>query len=154
MDNYDSDSDSYINIDKLVQSQKIYQIQIENTQLIIKCVGSASSASDITIKENFGNKSQLSLFTCIYAENELLTSSNFTFLPLIKLINTENKVTTYSIAVKLNCKIIFDTIIDQFDIYFVYNEKNQDKIEHKLLNPTINSTNIVEQIITLMSNII
>jgi hypothetical protein len=149
IDETDKTDETYINVEEMIKTtlKNIYQIQLNNDNLIIKHVGKSSEIPDIIIKENFGNNKNLNLYSCIYSTNEFdimkTTNNKDNFLPIIKLIEkgeTENNI--YSICVKLNTDIKFNEIITEFDIYLTFITKNY--VNNILIEKNINSENIIE----------
>jgi hypothetical protein len=149
-----SEEETFVNVDEILKSslKKIFQIQINENSLFIKHIGMGSDVPDIIIKEDFGKKSNLNLYNCIYTETDLIDKvDNTHFLPIMKLVeksNDFNKI--YSISVKLNQDIVLDNTIDNFDIYLTY-MVTKDFFEHIKLDKDINSQNIIEK---LFENII
>ena len=151
-----SDTDDYINIEELIENKhQLYQIQLNNNELIIKNIGIGSSSPDLIIKENFGKNNNLSIYNCIITENEFNFESfkleNELFYPIIKLIEIKEitEISTYCLAIKLFSKIKYDTKITTFDNYFVYSNNNNKLLKYIKLEKNINSTNIIE---ILMNN--
>jgi hypothetical protein len=148
----DSDSDEYINVESIMESlkQNIYQIQLDKEEVFIKKIGVGDSAPDVIIKEDFGLNNELSLYNCVYLENELNTIGNNTyFYPIIKLIDNikNDKVITSSIAIKFKENLSIDTKINNFDLYFVKNIVSDDFIKVLGLEKDVFSENIIEKII-------
>ena len=160
-----SDSDEYIDVDEIISRDlnnklDIYQIQLYDNNIIIKNIGKEDYAPDIIIKENFGPNNSYSLYSCIYTEEELFKIdliNNDTFFPIIKLgvKQDEENITTYSIAVKFNNVSVLKEQVEQeitdFNVFLVYNKKNEEKINVQHLDKNINSGNIVETLIVLSS---
>jgi hypothetical protein len=157
--NSDSDSD-YINIENLMEKsvENIYQIQINNQNLIIKLIGTGSQPPDMIIKENFGIGNKMSLYSCLYGETELTKLKNSNkenvnlYIPIVKLINQlDNEI--YSISVNINN---FDNTMQQtedFDIYFTYGKISNQQFNFKKLDKNINPSNIVEIVLENIINL-
>ena len=152
--NSDSDSDDYIDLSTNIEtnSEHIFQFNLNDNILILKHIGKCTKAPDIIIKENFGPESNMSLYNCVYTHNELiLKDSNELFFPLVKLIignNIDNQVIiTTCIAIKLYQPIVFDKLIDNWDLYWVKNKSNEEYIKTFKLEKNINLSNMVEKII-------
>jgi len=158
-----SDSDEYIDVDEIISRDlnnklDIYQIQLYDNNIIIKNIGKENYAPDIIIKENFGPNNSYSLYSCIYTEDELFQISlinNDTFFPIIKLgvKQDEHNITTFSIAVKFNNVSVLKEQVEQeisdFNVFLVYNKKNEEKVHARELDKNINSGNIIETLIEL-----
>lgn len=125
--------------------------------------------------ENFGPKTNMSLYNCLYSHNELesitkikletqddnkkIIQTNLNnkdknleqsklFFPIIKLVVKESDNTIISsIAVKLEQEIVFDSKINEWSLYWVSNSNKSDYIKTLKLEKNINSTNILEKII-------
>ena len=159
MDNTDSDSDEYIDINSNVEInlEDIYQFIINNEKLELNHIGKFSKAPDIIIKENFGKDSNMNLYSCVYTYNELMLESNQLYFPLVKLIikNKLNVITT-SIIIKLNKNIIINNlinnIIDEWELYWLENKSDLENIKIYKIEKNINSTNIIEKIIEYSIN--
>jgi hypothetical protein len=94
----ESDSDKYVDLEEIIKEQdkdknNIYQIQLSSDEMMIKLVGKKFYVPDVIIMENFGPDNKLSLYSCLYEENDfnLKTESGLNdtknFLhPLLKLI--------------------------------------------------------------------
>jgi len=147
-------SDDFINVEDLIEKsvENIYQLQIKNHILEIKHIGTGSSPPDMIIKENFGLDNKMSLYSCLYSENDLFqlhnskTKNNDIYIPIIKLINNLD-MEIYSISVNIHQ---FDTTIqqtDNFDIFFTYAQISNPQFNSKKLDKNINPSNIVEVII-------
>jgi hypothetical protein len=141
--------EGYININNLInQTNKIYQIQLNNNFCIIKNIGKAESPPDIIIKENFGNNNNLSLYSCVYNNNEII--NNKIMYPIIKLINKEkDNEYTSSIGIKFIEKIDLEKNLKDFELYFVKNLEKSEFIINLKINEEINKDNIIEKIIEL-----
>jgi hypothetical protein len=177
-----TDSDEYVDLIDMVKDETldIYQFQINMDKLILKLIGKSSIPHDIIIKENFGPNSSMSLYNCIYTNEELdLFNQNETnksngenidcsediltdlFFPIIKLVkvlnniqddNIENKQVNFvisSIAIKLKQNIVLDKEINEWELYWVQNEKNNDNIKTLKLEKNINTENILEKLLEL-----
>jgi hypothetical protein len=150
--------EEYINVENVLKNtqKKIYQLQLDNNKIKTKHIGFGSECPDIIIKENFGKNNNLNLYNCIYQEDELneyINNSTKTdhLFPLIRLVKNDNNIIMiYSIVIKFNEVINYDNDIKLFEIYFVYNKKNNEIINKKLLYD-INPDNIIEK---LLENII
>jgi hypothetical protein len=154
--NYDTDTDTnsendYINIEDCISSfqEKIYQIQINNDELAIKNIGYGSTPPDIIIEENFGPKNNMSLYSCVYSEEELLNYDNEKLLPIIKLhIKNDDDIQITSIVVKIN-NLEYNIKINDFSLHFIKHIQNQNNFISVVIDKNINSLNIVEKIIEL-----
>ena len=79
-----SDSDKYVDLEEIIKEQdkdknNIYQIQLSSDEMMIKLVGKEFYVPDVIIMENFGPDNKLSLYSCLYEENDF----NFYFRFLI-----------------------------------------------------------------------
>ena len=153
LSNSSSDEETFIDINELIKSQlkNIYQIQLNNDKLMIKHVGRGSEVPDIIINESFGKKNNLSLYSCVYLENEIeflkSEKNNDKFLPIIKLIEkVEDKSTIYSLSVKINNFINYNEDVSDFSIYLTYNA-NSDFLYHTPLEKNINQGNVIEKML-------
>lgn len=166
----DSDSEKssdYVDLSKFADesSKNIYQFHIDNNKLELKLIGKSSHVPDMIIKENFGPESNLSLYNCVFAQDELESYElDNLFFPLIKLINVNannyqikqdkefNTVIT-SLAVKINQELKYGEEILEWDLYFVENDNSDDFIKTCKLDKDINHRNIIEKIIQYSINI-
>ncbi len=183
IDKSDSESDNeFIDLEDIIKEQdpdkfNIYQIQLTNNEMIIKLVARESYVPDVIIKENFGKNGSLSLYSCLYSEDDFKINidenSNYYF-PLIKLIeksndqtksdqtdtsnqsNTSNQIepifTIYSFTVKFT-NLSFDTKISDYELYVVFNKSNEDFVYTNLIEKNVNSNNIVEKILEYYNHI-
>ncbi len=158
--NSDSSSDEFIDIEEILErnNQKkldIYQIQINDDKLNLKVIGKEFFAPDVIIKENFGPDKNMSLYSCVYTDEELFENltCNQIFFPLVKLVIncSPDDITTFSIAVLFNNLHNLENIspddITDFMLYLVYNKKNNERVHTKELEKNINSDNIIEKLI-------
>lgn len=145
-----SDSDEYVDLSSNIESKSedVYQFIIENNKLELRHIGKFTMAPDIIIKQNFGPKSNMSLFSCVYTYNELTTQSDELFFPLVKLvIKNELNVITTCIAIKLIDYVQVDKPINEWDLYWLENKSNLEHIKMCKIEKNINPTNIIEKII-------
>ena len=156
-DNEVQSDEEFINIEDLIEEKlKLYQIQLNNEELIIKNIGYGSEAPDLIILENFGLNKNLSMYNCILTENELsseLNTNQNLFYPIIKLVekklnNNDDKIKeyVYSIGIKLQNNILFEQKINFFELYFFY-KQNNNLLQFKQISKNINSSNIIEIIL-------
>lgn len=149
---FDSDSDEYINVETLILTQNnnknVYQFQLDNLNLLIKKIGTSTSAPEMIIRENFGPKSNLSLYSCVYMENELesINDDNFLF-PIIKLINSGEQTIISSFAIKIKQLLSWDNPINDFELFWVQNIQSTEFIKVEQISKNINSSNIIEKLI-------
>ena len=144
------ESEEYINIEDMINDNKknIYQIQINFEKIIVKKIGTSTTVPEIIIKEKFGPKKNLSLYNCVYNEDEFKNNkNNELFFPIIKLVKDEIEYTTYSFVIKFKNEIEFNTVINDFELYLVSNVKNNNLIKNKIIEKNINSDNIIQKII-------
>jgi len=174
---YSSDSEKSNNSDYMdlreqidSESKNIYQFHIENNKLELKHIGKSSHVPEIIIKENFGPESNLSLYNCVFAQEELESyGQDNLFFPLIKLINInlnpnpnttnpninsdqtklnqEPQTIITSLAVKINQDLKYNEEIIDWELYFVENNNSDNFIKTCKLDKDINHLNIVEKII-------
>lgn len=170
-----SDTDKYIDLSSYVEDdlKNIFQFQPNDDKLIIKYIGKSSDTPDIIIMENFGSKSNTSLYNCVYSYDELESIKNIEleqdnkdliqsnkdnqcdnleqlklFFPIIKLItNEKDNIITSSIAIKLEQDIIYDDDIIKWKLYWVENSQKSDYIKTLEIKKNINPSNIIEKII-------
>ncbi len=149
----DSDTDTYININDMLNEEikNLYQIQINNDKVTIKHIGRSSHVPDIIIKEKFGKKQNLYLYSCIYLEHEIdfLISKidENKFLPIIKLIEKtgdENEDKVYSLSIKISNLINYNESFNNFTTYLTYST-DSGFVYHIQLDKDINPTNIIEK---------
>jgi hypothetical protein len=157
----ESDSDEYIDLSTNLQdtSENIYQFTISDEQLILKNIGKFSIVPEIIIMENFGPDSNLSLYNCVYIQDELDEHSDNTemIFPLIKLVKT-NKIPEQNpeqilddvafIGIKLDKFTKSDTQIENWSLYWIGNTHNCEHVKLLKLDKNINSSNMVEKIIS------
>lgn len=155
MDSDENNNEEFICLDDFIDNNimKIYQLQINNNELIIKHIANGSKIPDIIIKENFGKNNNLNLYNCLYAQEDLNNINSDLFIPIIKLINqTENNKEFYSISIKFQISTIiqFNKILNDFELYFTYG--NDDKIfNYYKIEKNIHKANIIEK---LLENVI
>lgn len=145
------EEESFINVNEILKSQlkNIYQIQINYDSFIIKHIGTGSDVPDIIIQEGFGKDNNLSLYNCVYTEDELDKNKikNTSFLPILKLIEKStdfNKI--YTISIKMNEIPSFNESTNEFNLYLT-NMTSNDYFNYVQLEKTINSENIIEKFI-------
>lgn len=162
----ESDSEKYIDLEDIIKEQdkdksNIYQIQINNNEMIIKLVGKEFYVPDVIIMENFGPEDKLSLYSCLYEEDDFnlntesgLQESKDFFHPLIKLIEkgVDNSFTIYSIVVKFK-ELIFDTKITDFELFVVFNKYEDDFVYTNSIEKNVDSKNIIEKILEYYNHI-
>ncbi len=178
--NLDSDSDEYVDLSTCVEDnlKHIFQFHLINEKLIIKYIGKSTDTPDIIIMENFGSKSNMSLYNCVYSQDELESIKNVEsinknkeeiinetnhedidvtknlklFFPIVKLViknDLENYIIS-SIVIKLNQEILYDQEIKEWELYWIENSSlNKEFFKSKKLEKNINPSNILENIIKL-----
>jgi len=156
-----SDSDEYIDLSSQMESSinDIYQFAINDENLQLVHIGKFTKVPDIIIKENFGQNSNMSLYSCIYSFNEIISNSNSSelFFPLVKLVvkNQSNIVIT-CVAIKLNdllTQIDSSKInINKWNLYWIENKSDSEHIKMCLIDKNINSSNIIEKLIEYSVN--
>ena len=128
--NLDSDSEEYVDLEEMIKEREpdkknIYQIQISEESMIIKLVGRESFVPDVIIKENFGPDDSLSLYSCLYDEDDFkinIDENKNYFFPLIKLIEKkEENIVIYSFTVKFD-ELIYDSAIKNYELFVVFNK--------------------------------
>lgn len=74
----DSDSDEYIDLSVYAEEnlKHMFQFHLINEKLIIKYIGKSTDTPDIIIIENFGPDSNMSLYNCVYSQDELESIGN------------------------------------------------------------------------------
>ncbi len=162
-----SDSDEYVDLEEIIKEKdkdknNIYQIQIFDNELMIKLVGKEFYVPDVIIQENFGPDNKLSLYSCLYDENDFELGREDEnkdpveefFHPLIKLVEREsNAFSIYSFAVKFKNLILNEKFSD-FELYMVHNKKDNDFVYTQLIEKNINSENIIEKILEYYNRIV
>jgi hypothetical protein len=149
-DNLENSDEEFINIEHIISTQtknNVYQIQVTNENILIKLVCTETFIPDVIIKENFGSNNDLSLYSCLFEQNDFNKYNLDILYPLIKLQKKNNSIIkNYAIAVKFKNKIIFDIQSLDFDIFFVSNiNDNQNIIVHEI-DKNITPTNIIEKL--------
>jgi hypothetical protein len=73
MDSDENNNEEFICLDDFIDNNimKIYQLQINNNELIIKHIANGSKIPDIIIKENFGKNNNLNLMIKIKQEDKI-----------------------------------------------------------------------------------
>ncbi len=162
-----SDSDEYMDLEEIIKEKdkdksNIYQIQIFDGELIIKLVGKEFYVPDVIIQENFGPDNKLSLYSCLYDENDFELGKEDEnkdlvedfFHPLIKLVERESdSFSIYSFAVKFK-NIVLNEKFSDFELYLVHNKKDNDFVYTQLIEKNINSENIIEKILEYYNRIV
>ena len=153
MNNNDSsEEETFINVNEIIKDQlnPIYQIQLNNQELIIKHIGNGSHAPDFIIKDSFGKNNNLSLYSCVYTDDDfdlLKHNPQKNFLPIVKLIEKKEKHNNvYTISVKIYDFVDYNKIITNFKLFLTLTNKN-GYIQDIELDKNINSLNIVEKMI-------
>lgn len=148
-----SEEETYIDINDLIKEQlkNIYQIQLCNDNLMIKHIGIGTHVPDIIIKESFGKKNNLSLYNCVYLEDEtnfLKSEQNSNkLLPVIKLIEKlDNHTNIYALSVKIQNFTNYNEYINNFDIYLTYTS-NKNNFYHVEITKNIDHNNIIEKML-------
>jgi hypothetical protein len=74
----DSDSDEYIDLSTCIQDnlKNIFQFHLLNEKLSINHIGKSTDTPDIIIMENFGPDLNMSLYNCVYSQDELESIKN------------------------------------------------------------------------------
>lgn len=146
------DENEYINLEELLnEKKKLYQIQINNEECIIKNVGYGKEAPEMIIIENIGEKNNLSIYNCIISEDEInLVNKNEEnkeiIYPVIKMTEKEGDIINqYYISIRIENGVELDKIIKKFDILYIQNKK--EYITIKIIEKNINSENIIEKLI-------
>lgn len=152
-DNFNSDEETYININDLIENKlkKIYQIQVNNDNFIIKHIGMGTDVPDIIIKESFGKKNNLSIYNCVYTDTEInflkLETNKDKLLPIIKMVEKiDGTEKIYSISIKINEEININKILMDFNILLTYSSTT-GYIHQLELEKNINSGNIIEKML-------
>jgi hypothetical protein len=178
----DSESDEYIDLDEIVKEQdkeknNIYQIQITEEGMMIKLVGKESYVPDVIIQENFGPDNKLSLYSCLYEEDDFIlqikkedlenksgiqdeikeqlesNQDDGFYHPLIKLVERSGEsYIIYSIVVKFK-DLVFNTNIKDYELFIVFNKYSDDFVYTNPIEKNIDSKNIVEKIIEYYNHI-
>ncbi len=160
--NLDSDSDSYVDLEDIIKEREpdkknIYQIQISEESMIIRLVGRESFVPDVIIKENFGPNDSLSLYSCLYDEDDFkinIDENKNYFFPLIKLVEKkQDNFIIYSFTVKFN-ELVYDSAIKDYELFVVFNKYSDDFIHVNPIEKNINSNNIIEKIIEYYNHIL
>lgn len=144
----ESDSDEYINLNEKIESETfvICQFIINEQNLELKHIGKFNKIADMVIKENFGPNYNMSLYSCLYKQDELIIDSKGTFFPLIKLVIKNNlNIVTSCIAVKLINHIEINKNIENWELYWL--ETDHDDVKIRTIDKNINPSNIVEKLI-------
>ena len=149
-DNLENSDEEFINIENIINKQiknNIYQIQVNNENILIKLVCNETFIPDVIIKENFGSNNELSLYSCLFEQNNFYTNNLDILYPLVKLQKKNNSIIkNYAIAVKFKNQIIFDRQFLDFDIFFVSNINNNQNIIVHQIDKNITSINIIEKL--------
>ena len=160
--NLDSDSEEYVDLEEMIKEREpdkknIYQIQISEESMIIKLVGRESFVPDVIIKENFGPDDSLSLYSCLYDEDDFkinIDENKNYFFPLIKLIEKKvENIVIYSFTVKFD-ELIYDSAIKNYELFVVFNKYEDEFIHVNSIEKNINSNNIIEKIIEYYNHIL
>lgn len=154
-DDEEDEGVEYIDLSNLIksESENIYQFQINFDELQLKLIGVGMDVPDIIIKENFGPKSNLGLYSCVFSFNEIIEGidKNY-FFPLVRLIeHSNNYIKTTSISVRLNHadnnNDIPIEINADWELHWTEDYSNLQTIRTDKINKNINSTNIIEKLI-------
>jgi len=139
-----------IDLNDYVIDNDVFQIQINNKELIIKKIGKGKESKDVIICENIGVNKNLTLFSIVYTINELNYYDDLgKIYNLLKLHEKKNNVdNVFNLSVKINEKMKPNKIITDFEIFFISNKlKNEEQYFKKITN-TINKNNMIETIIS------
>ena len=161
--NVDSDSESdwdeYVDLSLKFQSESedVYQFTLNNEKLELKNVGKFTKTPDIIIKEKFGPESNMNLYSCVYAQHELMIETDELFFPLVKLvIESKTNVIITCIAIKLNQPLQINNgnnnEINIWELYWLENKSDSEHIKTLKIEKNIDSTNIIEKLIDFTVN--
>ena len=117
-----------IDLNDYVIDNDVFQIQINNKELIIKKIGKGKESKDVIICENIGVNKNLTLFSIVYTINELNYYDDLgKIYNLLKLHEKKNNVdNVFNLSVKINEKMKPNKIITDFEIFFSILFKNKD----------------------------
>lgn len=143
-----SDSEeNFINLDNLIEEYDMYQIQINNEELIIRKIGKSKQSNDIII---YKNDKGLTLYSIVYSSEELKYNKDLgNIFNLMKIHEKVNKKDIlFNIGVIINEEIKINKVIKDFKVFFLSNEvKKNGKKYYKEFNKIVNKENIVETMI-------
>lgn len=144
----DSDNEeNFIDLNDLIKEHYLYQIQINNEELIIKKIGKSKQSDDIII---YKNDKGLTLYSIVYSSEELKYNEDlgniFNLMKIHEKVN--NKDILFNIGIKINEEVKINKVIKDFKVFFLSNEINKNgKKYYKEFNKTVNKDNIVETMI-------
>lgn len=144
----DSDNEeNFIDLNNLIKEHYLYQIQINNEELIIKKIGKSKQSDDIII---YKNDKGFTLYSIVYSSEELKYNEDlgniFNLMKIHEKVN--NKDILFNIGIKINEEVKINKVIKDFKVFFLSNEINKNgKKYYKEFNKTVNKDNIVETMI-------
>lgn len=146
MNDFDNE-ENFINLNELIKEHDMYQIQINNEELIIKKIGKSKQSDDIII---YKNDKGLTLYSIVYSSEELKYNEDlgniFNLMKIHEKVN--NKDILFNIGIKINEEVKINKVIKDFKVFFLSNEINKNgKKYYKEFNKTVNKDNIVETMI-------
>jgi hypothetical protein len=85
--------EEYINLNNYINDSNIYQIQLDNKELIIKIIGKSKISNEIILCNDVGKNKNLILFSIVYTEEELNYYDNLgKIYNLLKLHEKKKKI--------------------------------------------------------------
>lgn len=146
MNDFDNE-ENFINLNDLIKEHDMYQIQINNEELIIKKIGKSKQSNDIII---YKNDKGFTLYSIVYSSEELKYNEDlgniFNLMKIHEKVN--DKDILFNIGIKINEEVKINKVIKDFKVFFLSNEINKNgKKYYKEFNKTVNKDNIVETMI-------
>lgn len=152
-DDKENDDKEYIDLSKLYKDRN-YQIQIENDKLKIVNIGNFSDSSDIIIKKDFGENNNMTIYSCIYNEDELKHIINDNKITLLtKLVIKDNLTRITGIGIRIfeidekDINKIDTACIKEWKLYYIDYIENSSSYSYIELDKIINKQNIIEKMI-------
>jgi hypothetical protein len=136
--------EEYINLNNYINDSNIYQIQLDNKELIIKIIGKSKISNEIILCNDVGKNKNLILFSIVYTEEELNYYDNLGKIYNLLKLHEKKKKNILNLSVKINEKLEINKIITDFEIYFISSENNY----FKKIDKIITKNNIIEKIVS------
>lgn len=138
--------DTFVNINNFLEQKYVFQIQLNNNELNVKCIGKSSNANNIIICKDIGPNKNISICSVIYFKEELdnciESGGIFDLVKLYEKITNDVYVTT-SLCIQTD-NLEFNK---NFKIFIISEDsRRQDYIKH-IDYVELNKSNIIEFII-------
>lgn len=155
------EDNDFMNVNDFIKEENIYQIQVDNKKINIKKIGKGKFAENMTICEKIGKRQDISVYSVVYLESELIdcekTTGNYDLLKLYQFNDGNEIFSELIININSEYKISETNKIDEindFDLFFVSQIKDkEEKFIKKFYEKNINKNNLFETLIFEHTNL-